>query len=303
MRSLIPRLGGAGDEKSTGLEAPGPVLVRRGQPRAYLRHLARRARVPPRSQMSKAAALLALAGLALRPGAAGAAPPVGDGEGGIRLNPIGEFEQPVGVVGAPGLPGLTFIVERTGRILIVHKGRTMSRPFLDIEHLVACSTNDARRRGGLLGLAFPPDYARSRLLYVYYTDLEGDIRIDELRRSRRRPAWRCAPAGGRCSRSRTNEFRSHYGGQLFFRGRDALPLDRRRRWARRPPQPRPEPVLAAGQDPPHRAAPDAPRQALFGAPRQPVRRQARARRDLLPRPAQPVPHLAPRSRQRRATGW
>ena len=59
--------------------------------------------------MTRAACLLALAGLTLLPGAGVAAPPVGDGEGGVRLRMVGKFKQPVGVVKAPGFPGLTFV--------------------------------------------------------------------------------------------------------------------------------------------------------------------------------------------------
>src|SRR3954465_2703654 len=34
---------------------------------------------------------------------------------------------------------------------------------------------------GLLSVAFAPDYAASRLLYVYFTDRSGDLEIAELR--------------------------------------------------------------------------------------------------------------------------
>ena len=42
-------------------------------------------------------------------------------------------------------------------------------PFLDIQARIATAGE-----GGLLGLAFPPDYATSGLFYVYYTDLAND---------------------------------------------------------------------------------------------------------------------------------
>lgn len=57
-----------------------------------------------------------------------------------------------------------FIIERPGRIRIFENGALVATPFLDITARV---TTD--REGGLLGLAFAPDYATSGLFYVNYT--------------------------------------------------------------------------------------------------------------------------------------
>jgi glucose/arabinose dehydrogenase len=170
--------------------------------------------------MKRAACLLALGGLALLPGAGFAAPPVGDGEGGVRLKPIGKFRQPVGVVTAPGFPGLTFVVERLGRIRVLRGGVKLRRPFLDIEDLVGCAaTRCIGDEGGLLALAFPPDYRRSRLLYIYYSDQRGNIRLEQLRRARRNPAV-AVRASRRTVLALPDQLDgSHYGGQLLFRGR------------------------------------------------------------------------------------
>ncbi|HYZ71160.1 MAG TPA: hypothetical protein VE528_05830 [Thermoleophilaceae bacterium] len=37
--------------------------------------------------------------------------------------------------------------------------------------------------GGPLSMAFAPDYAQSRLFYIFYTRSNGNLRLDELRRS------------------------------------------------------------------------------------------------------------------------
>ena len=83
---------------------------------------------------------------------------------------------------------------------------------------------------------------------------------------------------------------NHNGGQLQFLGNLLYFGDRRRRLRRRPAEQRPEQGRAAGQ-----AAADRParrrRQALLGPGRQPLRRQARPRRDLQLRAAQPLPLL------------
>jgi len=57
-----------------------------------------------------------------------------------------------------------FVAERAGRIEIVQNGVERSQPFLDLQSRVATDGE-----GGLLGLAFPPDYASSGRFYVYYT--------------------------------------------------------------------------------------------------------------------------------------
>ena len=128
---------------------------------------------------------------------------------GVALQKIGSFEAPVYVTGAPGFPKLLFVVEQPGRILVLKGGRP--RAFLDIRGLV----NYGGERG-LLSVAFPPDYARSKRFYVYYTDGEGAIRVDEFRR---RTATR-AELGSRREVIRIPHpvNSNHNGGQLQFLG-------------------------------------------------------------------------------------
>ena len=94
---------------------------------------------------------------------------------GVALKRIGSFDAPVYVTGAPGFPKLLFVVEQPGRILALQGGKR--RTFLDIRGLVRYGGEE-----GLLSVAFPPDYARSKRFYVYYTDNAGNIRVDEFRR-------------------------------------------------------------------------------------------------------------------------
>jgi glucose/arabinose dehydrogenase len=91
---------------------------------------------------------------------------------GVKLKRIGRFHQPTYVTTAPSVPGV-LVVEKAGRIKLV-QGRHR-RVFLNVAGLV--SSGGER---GLLSVAFPPDYATSRLLYVYFTNRGGDIVIAEL---------------------------------------------------------------------------------------------------------------------------
>jgi glucose/arabinose dehydrogenase len=130
---------------------------------------------------------------------------------GVALKRIGNFDDPVYVTGAPGFPRLLFVVEQAGIVRVLSGGRRLRHPFLDISGLVGFGGER-----GLLSIAFPPDYKRSGRLYVYFTDEEGDIRVDELRRS---SATRVARDSRRAvieipHRANSN----HNGGQLQFQG-------------------------------------------------------------------------------------
>jgi glucose/arabinose dehydrogenase len=143
--------------------------------------------------------------------ATGAAP--SRAEGGVALKQIGKFSSPVYVAAAPGFPRLLFVVEQGGKIVVLDHGRQRGRPFLDISDEI--STGGER---GLLSVAFPPDYQRSGLFYVYYTDPAGNIRIDELRRA---TATRADPASRRQVIVIPHPVNSnHNGGQLQFLGQD-----------------------------------------------------------------------------------
>jgi glucose/arabinose dehydrogenase len=128
---------------------------------------------------------------------------------GVALKRIGSFEAPVYVTGAPGFPKLLFVVEQPGRIMVLTGGRP--RTFLDLRGIV----NYGGERG-LLSVAFPPDYARSKRFYVYYTDEAGDIRVDEFRR---RTPTRASFGSRRPVIEIPHPVNSnHNGGQLQFLG-------------------------------------------------------------------------------------
>lgn len=131
---------------------------------------------------------------------------------GVALKRIGSFDSPVHVSGAPGFRRLLFVVEQPGRVRILRGGRTLRGAFLDIRGLVSYGGER-----GLLSIAFPPDYRRSKRFYVYYTDRRGDIRVDEFRR---RSATRAARGSRRAVlRIPHRENTNHNGGQLQFLGK------------------------------------------------------------------------------------
>jgi glucose/arabinose dehydrogenase len=133
--------------------------------------------------------------------------------GPVRLLQVGRFDGPTYLTAPPG-DSRRFVVQRDGTIVIV-RGRRQRRPtFLDISDRVSTDGE-----GGLLSMAFAPDYDESGLFYIYYTDDEGFLQIDQFRRSD--DPNRADPSSRR-SVIRVPHFRAnHKGGQLQF-GPDGL---------------------------------------------------------------------------------
>jgi len=86
---------------------------------------------------------------------------------------------PVYVTAPSGDTSRLFILEQDGLIKIRDQstGAVLGTPFLD---LTALTSKGGER--GLLGLAFHPDYASTGRFFVNYTDLAGNIQVQEYAR-------------------------------------------------------------------------------------------------------------------------
>ena len=127
----------------------------------------------------------------------------------VQMVKVGDFSAPIFVTAPPGDGSRLFIVERAGRIQLVHDG--VRKQFLDISATVR---TDGER--GLLSMAFAPDYATSGRFYTFSIDAStGDVRIDEFQRSASDPD--AADASTRREVLRRPHLASnHNGGQLQF---------------------------------------------------------------------------------------
>lgn len=100
-------------------------------------------------------------------------------------------------------------------------GRVVRRPFADLTAQVVRprgpETVDQR---GLFSIAFAPDYARSGLLYAFFVDRRGHLRVDELRRAPG-DGDRVEPRARRTVIDLGRVSLQHHGGQLQF-GPDRL---------------------------------------------------------------------------------
>ena len=93
----------------------------------------------------------------------------------VTLHKVGDFSEPVQVTGAPGDGERLYVVEQAGTIDVFSNGLTS-----EFANLTAAVEHGGEQ--GLLSMAFAPDFATSRRLYVYYTQDGGQTnRIDELR--------------------------------------------------------------------------------------------------------------------------
>jgi glucose/arabinose dehydrogenase len=133
---------------------------------------------------------------------------------GVELVSIGSFDSPTYVDDAPGFPNLLFVTERSGVIEALDDEAPAAKPFLDISDRVSTAGE-----GGLLSIAFPPDYAQSRRFYVYYVNNDspnGSIEVDEFKRKASSP-MRARPGSRREVITIPHpDNNNHYGGTIRF---------------------------------------------------------------------------------------
>lgn len=162
--------------------------------------------MPSRPIISLAAGLLVFAGLSAHAGI----------PGDVSLEPAfgGEsFSTPVALRHAGD--SRRFVVERGGSIRVVDAaGNKLATPFLDSFGEPVSTTGE----GGLLGLAFHPDYASNGLFYVNYTWDNGSgliTRIAEFEVSDGDPN-QADPASERVILEIPQDFTNHNAGDLHF---------------------------------------------------------------------------------------
>jgi glucose/arabinose dehydrogenase len=100
-------------------------------------------------------------------------------ESALRLELVARgFESAVAFVADPVVPDAFLVVSQTGVVHVIARGVTRETPFLDLRGVVGLGDEQ-----GLLGLAFPPDTADSRRVFVNFTNRDGDTVIARFERS------------------------------------------------------------------------------------------------------------------------
>ena len=96
----------------------------------------------------------------------------------LKLVKVGDFELPTDVDAPPGDASRLVVVEQRGLAHLLVDGQRREKPYLDLRPWVL-----AEGEAGLLSIAFASDYATSGLVYAFYNDRAGNLRLVELRRS------------------------------------------------------------------------------------------------------------------------
>ena len=130
---------------------------------------------------------------------------------GLELALIAEgFDQPTYATALPGDDRI-FVLEKTGLIRILRDGVVAAEPFLDLSAEV--STEGPEQ--GLTALAFHPRYEENGRLFVFFTDIAGDSKLFEYRRSGDNPDA-ADPRSGRRILELEQPHPAHQGGALVF---------------------------------------------------------------------------------------
>jgi glucose/arabinose dehydrogenase len=135
----------------------------------------------------------------------------------LRATPfVSGLTFPVGFVQDPSDPATQYVIEQGGRIRVIRNGALQGAPFLDLSASIS-----AGGERGLLGLAFPPDYATSGRFYVNFTNTAGDTVVARFTRLAANPLL-ADPSTRFDLRWSTGErvirqpFSNHNGGNLVF---------------------------------------------------------------------------------------
>ncbi len=128
----------------------------------------------------------------------------------VKLTKLGEFDQPLAIVGRAGHEAL-YIAERAGRVRVLSGTEILQSSLVDISDE---TTTEGER--GLLGITFSPD---GNKLYISFTDERGDSRLDEFTMG---PGISDIDLGSRRTLLKVNQpFQNHNGGYVTF-GPDAM---------------------------------------------------------------------------------
>lgn len=128
----------------------------------------------------------------------------------LRLSPVASgFDLPLYVASEPDDASRLYVLEQTGRVMLVAGGVVRETPFLDLSDRVVCCGER-----GLLGIAFHPDYADNGRFFVNYTNLAGDTEVVEMRRSADPDV--ASPEVVRTFFTVEQPFGNHNGGMLVF---------------------------------------------------------------------------------------
>ena len=131
----------------------------------------------------------------------------------VALERLAYVKNPTYLTQPPGQGSDLYVAQRGGAIRIIADDRLLRRPFLDIRSLV--KAHGRRSEPGMTSLAFSPDYRRTGLFYVAYTDHRDALVLAAYRRSATDPRLG-DPSTGRVILRIPEPTPAHHGGLAVF---------------------------------------------------------------------------------------
>ena len=126
------------------------------------------------------------------------------------------FSQPLGMLQAPGDASRWFVLEKTGRVRVFNADPTTSSFLPDFIDLTLVTNLNAGGEGGLLGMAFHPDYSTNGEVYLSWTDA-GTPMTSIIARFVVSPGGQTLDTGSRLDLIRLDQdFTNHNGGHIAF---------------------------------------------------------------------------------------
>ncbi len=99
----------------------------------------------------------------------------------VTLERIASLKNPVFLTQPPGPGGQLYVAQAGGAVRVISNDRLLRRPFLNIGKQV--SSRGVRGEPGMSSIAFSPDYPRTGLFYVSYTDPSNALVVAQYQRS------------------------------------------------------------------------------------------------------------------------
>jgi glucose/arabinose dehydrogenase len=131
----------------------------------------------------------------------------------VALERIASLKNPVYLTQPPGPGSDLYVAQKGGAIRVVSNDRLLNRPFLDIRDLV--KAHGPRSEPGMTSFAFSPEYPRTGLFYVSYTDHRDALVLAAYRRSATDPHL-ADPSSGRVILRIAEPTPAHHSGLAVF---------------------------------------------------------------------------------------
>jgi glucose/arabinose dehydrogenase len=131
----------------------------------------------------------------------------------VTVERIAQLKNPVFLTQPPGPGAQLYVAQAEGKVRVISSDRLLRRPFLSIGDRV--KSRGVRGEPGMASIAFSPDYQRTGLFYVAYTDRSNALVVAQYQRSADDPLI-ADPRSGRTVLRIPEPTKAHHGGLLAF---------------------------------------------------------------------------------------